>query len=231
MENRSSTESDKKISKIAKNLVTEYTDNGSIHGISFIGDSKRHWIERLFWTIVFVTSIYFAWILIMESYIKWRENQIITNVDEYPTLMSEIPFPAITICPNDKYDKKKFDMDTFYKNFSNTQAQYENYIKTKSRYFTKKFKNFRNNWVKTLFQICTGYITLGKDIPYYNASITSRDYVRELKKLSFAYPFYYCTYKAVAVECKETFTELLTDSGICYTLNIIDSAELFRDDV
>ena len=54
---------------------------------------------------------------------KLTENQIITNVDEYPTLVSEIPFPAITICPNDKYDKKKFDMDDLFLNNSNTETQ------------------------------------------------------------------------------------------------------------
>ena len=111
--------SEPKLSKIAKDLVNEYTDNGTIHGISFIGDSKRHWIERIFWTIVFMISIYFAWSLIMESYKKWKGNQIITSVDEYPTLMSEIPFPAITICPNDKFDRKT------YEEASNTSAQAE----------------------------------------------------------------------------------------------------------
>ena len=109
MGNQGSSETDKKLTKIAKELVNEYTDNGSIHGISFIDDPKRHWIERIFWTIVYIISIYVASSLIMASYIKWKENQIITSVDEYPALMSEIPFPAITICPNNKYEKQKFD--------------------------------------------------------------------------------------------------------------------------
>ena len=85
--------------------------------------------------------------------------------------------------------------------------------------------------MKTLFQICTGFVTFGEDVPPYNASIKPREYIQELKKLSIPFPFYFCSHKGVQVACKETLTEFLTDSGICYTFNIIDSSDLFRDDM
>ena len=110
---------DQNLSKIATNLVKEYTDNGSLHGISFIGDNKRHWFERLFWAIIFCTSIYFAGTLINDSYIKWKSTPIIISVDEHTTLISEIPFPAITICPNDKYNKDIFNLREIYINDNN----------------------------------------------------------------------------------------------------------------
>ena len=107
---------DQNLSKIAKDLVNEYTNNGTLHGISFIGDSKRHWFERLFWAIIFFTSMYFAANFITESYLKFQKNAIITNVDEYPTLITEIPFPAITICPTIKYDKKNYTYTEVFAN-------------------------------------------------------------------------------------------------------------------
>ena len=85
--------------------------------------------------------------------------------------------------------------------------------------------------MKTLFQICTGFsILYGDDKPYDNGK-TSREYIKEIKKISIPYPFALCSQKAVYVSCNETLTELLTDSGICFTFNIIDSTELFRDEM
>ena len=78
--------------------------------------------------------------------------------------------------------------------------------------------------MKTLYQICIVITTVGGDVPYYNATITSREYINELKKLSFRYPFYFCSEKSMKVECNESLTEFVTDSGICYTYNIIDSS-------
>lgn len=31
---------------VFKELVAEYTENGSLHGIKYAGDRKRHWSER-----------------------------------------------------------------------------------------------------------------------------------------------------------------------------------------
>ena len=31
---------------VFKELVAEYTENGSLHGIKYAGDRKRHWFER-----------------------------------------------------------------------------------------------------------------------------------------------------------------------------------------
>lgn len=33
---------------VFKELVSEYTENGSLHGIKYAGDRRRHWFERLF---------------------------------------------------------------------------------------------------------------------------------------------------------------------------------------
>ena len=115
MSNQNLAKPEQNLSKIATDLVKDYTDNGTLHGISFIGDNKRHWFERLFWAIIFCTSIYFAGTLIHDSYIKWKSTPIMTSVDEHTTLISEIPFPAITICPIDKYDNDKFKLIDLFK--------------------------------------------------------------------------------------------------------------------
>ena len=47
--------------------------------------------------------------MIMSSYVKWREVPIVTSTDEFLTSVSDIPFPAITICLESKSNLKEFD--------------------------------------------------------------------------------------------------------------------------
>lgn len=42
------TKNDNAICQPVFNSVSEYTDNGNLHGLVYIGDRKRHWIERFF---------------------------------------------------------------------------------------------------------------------------------------------------------------------------------------
>lgn len=39
---------------------------------------------------------------IHETFLKWRDNPVIIGFENVPTEIWEIPFPAITICPEDK---------------------------------------------------------------------------------------------------------------------------------
>ena len=48
----------------------------------------------------------------LQSYRKWKSVPIITSVDEYPTLVSEIPLPAVTICPEIKFNITAFDLSS-----------------------------------------------------------------------------------------------------------------------
>lgn len=44
----------------------------------------------------------------MDSYQKYRKTLIITNLNESRTPVSDIPFPAVTICPDLKTNITEF---------------------------------------------------------------------------------------------------------------------------
>ena len=64
---------------------------------------------------------------------------------------------------------------------------------------------------------------------YINSTITPSDYLPLFKQYSFKYPIRFCENKKEEQSCKKLLTEVLTNSGICYTVNIIDASEIFRD--
>lgn len=49
-----------------------------------------------------VLSLIVCGILLSQIYQKWNENPIILSFADRPTHISDIPFPAITICPRFK---------------------------------------------------------------------------------------------------------------------------------
>lgn len=83
-------------------LLSEYLSTSTIHGLSYFGDRKRHWVERTFWIITFLTSMSGCFFMVHKTYSKWQQSPLIVTQDDKFTPISEIPFPAVTICPSIK---------------------------------------------------------------------------------------------------------------------------------
>lgn len=84
-----------------KDTYSEFCANTSIHGFQYFGQ-HRPWKEIFFWIVVFVVSIYFCSSMIVKVYVKWYETPVIVTLSEKSTPIWNIPFPAITICPETK---------------------------------------------------------------------------------------------------------------------------------
>ena len=75
--------------------VTEFLDNSTIHGLSFIS-SNRRW-ARMFWILVVIGGFSGAGYLINWSFDNWSQSPIITTVETFP--ISELILPNVTVCP------------------------------------------------------------------------------------------------------------------------------------
>ncbi|XP_045448255.1 sodium channel protein Nach-like [Melitaea cinxia] len=72
----------------------------SIHGFRYIGDFKRHWIERLFWLIFVILSWYGSMLLIAAQYDAFQ-NKPISFVVETTYKDWNTQFPSIAVCENE----------------------------------------------------------------------------------------------------------------------------------
>lgn len=61
-----------------------------------------------------VLSLYGCVGLIGNIYHKWDHKPVILSFNEQPTSVWEIPFPAITICPESKYRPECLNFTTAY---------------------------------------------------------------------------------------------------------------------
>lgn len=67
-----------------------------------MSDRSRPLTERLSWIIAFVLCLIGCGILIHDSWNKWEQSPVIINFNEKSTPVWDIPFPAVTICPETK---------------------------------------------------------------------------------------------------------------------------------
>ena len=66
-------------------------------------------VFRVLWLILCIGSTAFACYLCYPIVMKWINFPTITTILQSNFPVSEIPFPAVTICPNNKVFEEKLD--------------------------------------------------------------------------------------------------------------------------
>lgn len=85
-----------------------------MHGISYLTINPTHWLAKVFWSIVLVTSAVTCSIYIYNLAEIWSDSVTLINVIESPRPIWDIPFPAFTICPNVKAKVAKLNFTDVY---------------------------------------------------------------------------------------------------------------------
>ncbi|GLH05324.1 Pickpocket protein 11 [Gryllus bimaculatus] len=85
--------------KRAAEHVETFCAQTSIHGLKYIGERRRPWPERLVWALAFALSLGASAVLIGRAWRRWQDSPVIVAMDERLSAVWEVPFPAITICP------------------------------------------------------------------------------------------------------------------------------------
>lgn len=93
-----------------RNFVMEYCSKTTIHGVRYFSERNRHWTERCWWIIAIGASMWFCGFSIQNVWKKWGENPVSMSVFERQIPISRIPFPTVTICPEIKTKRMKFDL-------------------------------------------------------------------------------------------------------------------------
>lgn len=106
--------SSRKYLEESKKLAVEFCDNTSIHGVKYFVGSNRALIEKVWWIVVFLLSLYGCGRLIQTVYIKWDREPVIVTFAQKPTPVFQIPFPAVTICPETKVKASNLNFTKTY---------------------------------------------------------------------------------------------------------------------
>lgn len=80
------------------NNLREYLLNSTLHGLRYVGDITITIFERFFFGLAFVVVLGLSGYFISNVYQKWTASPVIVALSAVSTSISEIPFPAVTIC-------------------------------------------------------------------------------------------------------------------------------------
>uniref|UniRef100_A0A182J6D0 Uncharacterized protein n=1 Tax=Anopheles atroparvus TaxID=41427 RepID=A0A182J6D0_ANOAO len=197
-----------------KSLFLEYCSNSSVHGVRYFGCKRRTAFEKVWWVVVFLLSVYGCGRLIQNIYRKWEQTPVIVSFAEKSTPVWQIPFPAVTICPETKARYKYLNFTDVYGQMNDT---YRGDIDEET------FDRFR-----AVAQVCDSHILRGVELNQTedpNVVDLLRNVSMPLEKALF-----FCKWRNEGRMCGDFFTETVTEEGICFTFNAQSAGEMLRLD-
>lgn len=74
---------------VSTKLMSEYLDLSTIHGIYYIGQANRPYVERLLWIVVVAVSVCISSGFVIDSYHRWKANPIQVQLSDRTTAVNE----------------------------------------------------------------------------------------------------------------------------------------------
>ncbi|CAL8068224.1 unnamed protein product [Orchesella dallaii] len=90
-------------------IVSEFLTESSLHGLKYIGQPKRHIIERAFWIVTVIVGLAAAGFLINGVFSRYEETPVTVSFQSKEQSVDTIPFPAVTFCFNMQFTKEKVE--------------------------------------------------------------------------------------------------------------------------
>ncbi|XP_074030574.1 pickpocket protein 28 [Leptinotarsa decemlineata] len=198
-----------------KSYFRDYCENSSIIGFKYLGE-RRSKGERILWLVILLTAVALSVYHILEIYNKYEENPFIVNFATRESPISTIPFPAVTICPVVKATREKFNFTEaamkIWKNMSISEDELK-----KTQYLSSvcgSIDDFHENKLPPLD-------TFTED--FY-------DQIHSIRP-DFNLMFSTCMHMGGRLPCKEAFTPVILDDGVCYSFNILSREYIYEDNV
>lgn len=104
-----------KVSFAITNTFAEFCVTGAIHGIRHF--HNKNWYEKLIFLVLFCFSIVSCMLIVRLIRYEWLDKPVILSNGHNSMTIKEIPFPAITICPQAKASHERFDCKKDHENF------------------------------------------------------------------------------------------------------------------
>ncbi|CAH1717072.1 unnamed protein product [Chironomus riparius] len=189
--------------------LQSYFQIGRMHGIKYLTSHKTH--EKIFWGLAIITSLIF---MVYFLFINQNQSTIVEISEKLP--LFQIPFPAVTICPETKAKKSIVNVTDAYHNIIYNLTEYQ---------YDQEYLSY----IEALTQVCDPHLFSSVNVK--NDSPTQgKEFLQILREI--AVPknemILFCKFRNEIIDCADMFTESITDDGICYTFNMMHYEDLYR---
>lgn len=154
--------------------------------------------------------------LIIKIWEKWQTSPVIVSFAEKSTPVWQIPFPAVTICPETKAMKKHLDF---------TKAYRRMYYEVGENLTIDELQS-----LEAIAQICDPHLMMKFPL---ESGLETEEILPLLRRITVSLneTTLFCKWRNQISDCGSFFTETITEEGFCYTFNVLDSSELFKEDI
>ena len=87
----------KKSKTVLKDEVVKFFGESTIPGFKYVVKGQTL-LERTTWAIFIAIAFGYAGNTVYQTFLDWDNNPVITTIDEVGLPVSQLPFPAITVC-------------------------------------------------------------------------------------------------------------------------------------
>ena len=110
----------KKVTATLKNLE-EFASRSSLHGLNYVFDRTVPPWDRKLWLLLFICMAALALSMVYTFYFDWQEKPVMTSLKSLSKPVTELEFPAITICSSGHHMGQLNTV--LYNNFKKWQAE------------------------------------------------------------------------------------------------------------
>lgn len=184
-----------------------------------IFDSETPKIIKIFSIIAYILSLSAFFVHTRSVYIKWHSEPDIAQNDRLVPA-SEVPAPAITICPPNAFKSGFINYTDYYMR----QKDPDEKLKI-------KLSESEQNYLAATIQVCAP--NAAKSALNYTQNRTERNIVKLLDQSALALDeiFLACIFKSVYSSCKKFLNKVITDDGICFSFNMQGYSSIFHENV
>ncbi|KAK9883364.1 hypothetical protein WA026_001537 [Henosepilachna vigintioctopunctata] len=209
-----------------KRHVRSYCEIASIQGLNYMVKDGVSWFERAWWIIVFILCIGGCSYMVFKIIDKWNTTPVLVSLATKETSIHEVPFPAVTICPETKISRSCLNYtETLRKRRSGKGSEIE---LQENLYFDFMSLLCRpDNHVASF----DSFQKMNETEKGFDPNILMlNDYAEFLDECkSVTLDNAYCKWMGKVVECKKILTPILTDEGMCYSFNMFDVRDIYSD--
>lgn len=122
----------------AHKYLREYCQKSNIHGVYYLTEERckaekyifvvhtvlfpHNNVSRVFWCFILLLSLSGCSFMIHKIWHKYKANPIVVSFGTEDQSIYEIPFPAVTICPESKCVQSKFNYSSIYEKLFNNES-------------------------------------------------------------------------------------------------------------
>uniref|UniRef100_T1GJ31 Uncharacterized protein n=1 Tax=Megaselia scalaris TaxID=36166 RepID=T1GJ31_MEGSC len=148
---------------------------------------------------------------------KWKNNPVIVSFAEKSTPVWQIPFPAVTVCPETKARQTVFNFTKVYADMTNKAINYT-------------LSDEESSYLEAIFQICQSHMIQNTGFGSNISSASELVEIFEIIQPPFLESYFNCRWRNKKRNCESSFHKFLTEEGICYTFNSPDQTNIFREE-